>query len=317
LNTSPDPEIVQLIAADLGVDASFVEKDWYAMRIIAALIAANISGIRLVFSGGTSLSKGFGLIQRFSEDLDFKVVVPETSLNRRKCRNYRHQLVDAIRKSSSEWSLNDDEIEPGDEGRFFNCRIAYQQNFAPAIALRPHIRLEISFKPPVLPVEEKPLQSFIAQAMRQQPEVPAIACVSPIETAADKLSALTWRVLSRQPGNKEDDPTLIRHLHDLAALEDSITAYEYFPNLVVKLLKEDERRGRNLNLSVVPPVERLYRMLQCLEGDSVYANEYERFVIGMSYAAEDKRPSFSQALSSAYDIVNRIESAKPESDFSV
>jgi predicted nucleotidyltransferase component of viral defense system len=96
LNTSPDAELVQLIAADLGVDASFIEKDWYAMRIIAALIAANISGIRLVFSGGTSLSKGFGLIQRFSEDLDFKVVLPETGLNRRKRTNYRNQIVDAI-----------------------------------------------------------------------------------------------------------------------------------------------------------------------------------------------------------------------------
>ena len=317
MNTSPDPEIVQLIAADLGVDASFIEKDWYAMRIIAALIAVNTPGVQLVFSGGTSLSKAFGLIQRFSEDLDFKVVLPETGFNQTKRTNYRKQLVDAIRKGGSEWSLNDDEIKVRDKGRFFNCPIAYQQNFTPARALRPHIRLEVSLKPPVLPVEEKPLQSFIAKAMRQQPEVPAIACVSPRETAADKLSALTWRVLSRQGGNKKDDPTLIRHLHDLAALEDSITAYEDFPNLVVTLLKQDERRDKDLNLSVVPPVERLYRMLQCLEGDSVYANEYERFVIGMSYAAEDKRPSFSQALSSAYHIVNRIESAKPESDSSV
>lgn len=173
------------------------------MRIIAALIAANISGIRPVFSGGTSLSKGFGLIQRFSEDLDFKAILPETVLNRGKRTNYRNQIVDAIRKGSSEWSLDDDEIESGNEGRFFNCRIAYQQKFAPAIALRPRIRLEICFKPPVLPVEERPLQSFIAKAMRQQPEVPAIACVSPIETAADKLSALTWRVLSRQGCQKK------------------------------------------------------------------------------------------------------------------
>ncbi|NEP57103.1 MAG: hypothetical protein F6K31_08775 [Symploca sp. SIO2G7] len=41
MNTYPDPEFVQLIAADLGVDASFVEKDWYAMQIIAALTTVN------------------------------------------------------------------------------------------------------------------------------------------------------------------------------------------------------------------------------------------------------------------------------------
>jgi predicted nucleotidyltransferase component of viral defense system len=33
--------------------------------------------MRLVFSGGTSLSKGFGLIQRFSEDLDFSRIESE------------------------------------------------------------------------------------------------------------------------------------------------------------------------------------------------------------------------------------------------
>jgi predicted nucleotidyltransferase component of viral defense system len=87
LSTQLNLDTVELIAADLGVDASFVEKDWYAMRIIAAMIGVT-SNMRLVFSGGTSLSKGFGLIQRFSEDLDFKVVLPSTGFNRRECRNY-------------------------------------------------------------------------------------------------------------------------------------------------------------------------------------------------------------------------------------
>lgn len=308
MNTSPDPEFVQLIAADLGVDASFIEKDWYAMRIIATLTTVNTSGMRLVFSGGTSLSKGFGLIQRFSEDLDFKVILPETGFNRNECRNYRRQLVDAIRKGSSEWSLSDDDIQSYNEGRFFNCQIAYQRRFVSVTALRPHIKLEVIFKPPALPVEEKPLQSFIAQAMRQPPEVSAIACVSPIETAADKLSALTWRVLSRQRGNKQDDPTLIRHLHDLTTLENFITAYQDFPNLVVTLLEEDAERDKDLNLSAIPPIERLLLMLQYLEEDAVYAEEYERFVTGMSYAAEDERSSFSQAMDTAHHIVSRIES---------
>jgi len=305
-------ELVQLIAADLGVDASFIEKDWYAMRIIATLVTVNTSGMRLVFSGGTSLSKGFGLIQRFSEDLDFKVILPETGFNRKECRNYRRQLIDAIRQGSSELSLNDDGIHTHNEGRFFNCQIAYQPNFAPVTALRPHIKLEVTFKPPALPVQEKPLLSFIAQAMGQPPEVAAIACVSPVETAADKLSALTWRVLSRQRGNQQDDSTFIRHLHDLTALENFITASEDFPNLVVTLLEEDAGRDKGLNLSAIPPIERLLLMLQCLESDTVYANEYERFVIGMSYAAENERSSFSQALDTVRQIISRIEFKTPK-----
>jgi predicted nucleotidyltransferase component of viral defense system len=308
LKKFPDPDFFQLIAADLGVDASFIEKDWYAMRIISALTTVKVSGMRLVFSGGTSLSKGFGLIQRFSEDLDFKVILPETDLKRGKRKDYRNQLFDAIRNGSSDWFLNNDDIEVKNEGRFFKCQITYQQNFSLAISLRPHIRVEVSLKQPILPVEEKPLQSFIAQAMKQPPEVSAIACVSPIETAADKLSALTWRVLSRQRGNKRDDPTLIRHLHDLTALESFITAYQDFPNLVFQLLEEDARRDSHLDLSAMPPIERLQKMLQSLEDDPAYADEYERFVTGMSYATENERYSFSRALKTAHRIVSRIDS---------
>ncbi|NET61123.1 MAG: nucleotidyl transferase AbiEii/AbiGii toxin family protein [Symploca sp. SIO2E6] len=277
------------------------------MQIIAALTTVNTSELRLVFSGGTSLSKGFGLIQRFSEDLDFKVILPESGFNRNKCRSYRRQLVDAIRKGSSQWSLNDNDIFSRNQGRFFYCQIGYQCNFALVTTLRPHIKLEISFKSPALPVEEKSLQSFIAQALGNQPEVPAIACVSPIETAADKLSALTWRVLSQQLGNKLDDPALIRHLHDLTALEILLTEYHDFPNLIITLLEEDVGRDKDLNLLAIPPIERLFLMLQYLEDDPVYADEYERFVTSMSYATEDERPSFRQALDSAHRIVSRID----------
>jgi predicted nucleotidyltransferase component of viral defense system len=51
------------------VDESLVEKDWYAIRIIAAISGVKHPKMRLVFSGGTSLAKGYGLIQRFSEDI--------------------------------------------------------------------------------------------------------------------------------------------------------------------------------------------------------------------------------------------------------
>ncbi|MEA5619269.1 nucleotidyl transferase AbiEii/AbiGii toxin family protein [Cronbergia sp. UHCC 0137] len=308
MNTQLNPKIVELIAADLGVDSAFVEKDWYAMRIIAAMITVK-SNMRLVFSGGTSLSKGFGLIQRFSEDLDFKIILPSTGFDRKEARNYRHLLVDAIRKASSDWSLEDEDCESRNKGQFFVCKIAYQQNFQPAVALRPHIKLEITFKPPVLPlqVQEKPLQSFIAQATPNgKPEVPMIACVSPVETAADKLSVLTWRVLSRNREHENDDPTIIRHLHDLTALEDFITKYKDFSNLVVSLLEQDAQRAKGINLSEIPPKQRLQKMLQYLESDPIYANEYDLFVNGMSYALEDDRPSFSQALDTVRSIISRI-----------
>jgi predicted nucleotidyltransferase component of viral defense system len=49
--------LIEAIAAELVVDASLVEKDWYAIRIIAAIAKVQHSTMRLVFSGGTSLAK--------------------------------------------------------------------------------------------------------------------------------------------------------------------------------------------------------------------------------------------------------------------
>jgi MoaA/NifB/PqqE/SkfB family radical SAM enzyme len=52
---SINPERIEAIAAELVVDASLVEKDWYAVRIIAAISRVKHPTMRLVFSGGTSL----------------------------------------------------------------------------------------------------------------------------------------------------------------------------------------------------------------------------------------------------------------------
>ena len=96
MSVFPDNELLEAIAVDLGVDPSFVEKDWHAMRMIAAIAGVRHGELRPVFSGGTSLSKGYGLIQRFSEDLDFKLLFPKANIGRPLRRGYRAAVVDAI-----------------------------------------------------------------------------------------------------------------------------------------------------------------------------------------------------------------------------
>jgi len=63
-------------AVALGTKPDLVEKDWQVVRAIGVLASLDHDGAKPVFSGGTSLSKGWGLIRRFSEDIDFKVIPP-------------------------------------------------------------------------------------------------------------------------------------------------------------------------------------------------------------------------------------------------
>lgn len=229
LNAPPDRQLLEAIATDLGVDPSFVEKDWHAMRLVAVLAGVEHGELRPVFSGGTSLSKAYGLIRRFSEDLGFKLVLPAERIGRAARSEYRRLVIDAIR-DAGDWSIKDSTILVGNQSRYFSCLIGYPAGFDPAPSLRPQVKLEITFSPPALATETRPLRSFVAEARREDPEVSAISCVAPAETAADKLSALAWRVLTRQRGSEEDDPTLVRHLHDLSAWKPLPPSIRGFPS---------------------------------------------------------------------------------------
>ena len=61
---APDFDILGRVAGALAVDEAFIEKDWYILQAIAALVALGTDDITPVFSGGTSLLKGYGLTKR-------------------------------------------------------------------------------------------------------------------------------------------------------------------------------------------------------------------------------------------------------------
>ncbi len=61
-------------AGRLGTSEQNIEKDFWVCWVLDALFnGLEPGGPRLLFKGGTSLSKGFGLISRFSEDIDITV----------------------------------------------------------------------------------------------------------------------------------------------------------------------------------------------------------------------------------------------------
>lgn len=60
-------------AQRIGTTPQNVEKDFWVCWTLDALFNGLPEGPRLLFKGGTALSKGFGLIRRFSEDIDVTV----------------------------------------------------------------------------------------------------------------------------------------------------------------------------------------------------------------------------------------------------
>ncbi len=64
-NAEEFADLVQIVSGERGLRRSSVEKDYWVTHTLWALTTM---GLDVWFKGGTSLSKGFGLIERFSED---------------------------------------------------------------------------------------------------------------------------------------------------------------------------------------------------------------------------------------------------------
>lgn len=58
------------VAQATGIPMAHVEKDFWVTEALRGLaVCSAATGVSIVFKGGTSLSKAFGLIQWFSEDV--------------------------------------------------------------------------------------------------------------------------------------------------------------------------------------------------------------------------------------------------------
>lgn len=296
LKKLPDKELINEASIETGIDPAFLEKDWYAVQLLLLLSAfESDKNVRLVFSGGTSLSKGYGIIKRFSEDIDFILCLSQGhSLSVGQRRAFRKEILSAISAEDS-FKINEESVLRGDNHRFFKVPIQYSRIFDGA-SLRPYLQLEMTFSDLNLPAQERPISSILSEVARQAPEL-RINCVSPLETAGDKLSAFTWRILVRNRSDAKDDPTVIRHLHDIAALEQKILDSQkaFIQTAQISLEHDRTRRGGKVieNLSAS---ERLSKALDMLQKDPLYRKEYARFVDSMSYADEKERINFDRAL---------------------
>lgn len=77
LHDLPDfSELIEVAARNKQIDPGLVEKDYWIMHCLWGL---QQGGFTFELKGGTSLSKGYGLIDRFSEDIDI-LIHPDTDL---------------------------------------------------------------------------------------------------------------------------------------------------------------------------------------------------------------------------------------------
>jgi predicted nucleotidyltransferase component of viral defense system len=302
LNRPPTAQI-KFLEDNFDINPLFTEKDWYTQHILGVISKFESDDFQPVFSGGTSLSKGHQLIQRFSEDVDFRMLPLKDNLTRTFRSSYQDRLVEAILASSPDLKLVE-EVKKRDRSRFLQFKVSYPSEFPQVDAVRPYIQVELSFEPPLLEPQIRPVASLVNQLTQQPPEIASMACLNLSETAADKLAALSWRVVGKEPDADRYDPRIIRHLYDLSFLAPKVSDDPSWSDLSYKTIVRDlQTRDRTLADRIQNPDELLSQLVNKFRTNPLYAQHYRDFVESVAYGDS---PSFEEATGNLSALVDTL-----------
>lgn len=286
---------------------ALVEKDWYVVKALAAIATAEVAPFRLVFGGGTALSRARGLIRRMSEDIDLKII-SENDPTRHELRLLRGQVTKALQDAGFEFDPDNKAYrDSANESRYTIYRLPY-----PAIAsgegvLRPQIQVETACWPMRRAFDTCSVTSFIAEAFKTSAEVPEIACVSIAETAAEKFVALTRRAgaeLANAGGPR--DPTSVRHIYDLHMLREQFDLADVVSLAKEIMIADAQDFGHQFPAYRDNPIAATIHAIEGILTDATFAERYAAFSRDMVYG---EKPDFIEAAVTIADFSRRLSSA--------
>lgn len=258
------------------------EKDLLITEVLRTVVAVESDGIQLVFCGGTCLSKAHGLIERMSEDIDFKLVLPQglsRSARSRLLSQFKKRLAAALMDAG--FAVPADEIVARDENSYVSLNLHYESRFAPVASLRPEIKVELNARPP-LPTSPLPIASML-DVLIQAPRTDLhVECIGVEETLAEKVLSFLRRTAEARAGrNRADyDDRLVRHLYDVAAIARRRQGLALPHECFVALVADDATQFRNQYPEFEEdPVGQMRVVLDALHHEAdAFERDYLRFV---------------------------------------
>ena len=222
-------------AEKIGLSAKSVEKDLWVTQVLHALFSLDISD-RWIFKGGTSLSEAWGLIDRFSEDIDLAIDpmflgAPDGDPTKKQIKKLRKAsslyvaevLAEKLRLRFSELGLDEwlsVEAQPNGEGDNTypeprQIYVRYKSLYADDLQyLLPMIVLEVSARSLMEPVAEAEISSLASKyyPIKDLAPTPVTTAVAG-KTMVEKMFLL--HELFSVEGNGMKAERKSRHLYDL------------------------------------------------------------------------------------------------------
>ncbi|HEU0226890.1 MAG TPA: nucleotidyl transferase AbiEii/AbiGii toxin family protein [Arachidicoccus soli] len=249
---------IQQASIKSGIAAKVIEKDWWVTLVLKAIFEDEYAAY-LSFKGGTSLSKGWQLIDRFSEDIDLAIdrqffgfgdQLSKSGVKRLKraaCEFTSTALKDRLEKKLQELGVPDGVVtitadpirEDFPDTDPQTIRINYPSLLDPVEYIADSVKLEVSARSLNEPATNRPIRSLIGEHMpgfAWSGESFMVPTVEPKRTFMEKAFLLHEEFL--RPVDQIVYLRMSRHLYDLERMmetehaKSALADYDYYQTIV-------------------------------------------------------------------------------------
>jgi nucleotidyltransferase AbiEii toxin of type IV toxin-antitoxin system len=300
-------DLIRIVAAEKGIDPALIEKDYWIMH---GLYGLQQLGLTFELKGGTSLSKGFQMIDRFSEDIDIRIEPPpdqdvKTGKNQTKPahRQSRADFYDYLTKTIRiDGIVSVERDRSVDNNDLFSAgiRLACKTTAPPIEGLREGVLLEAGFAQ-VTPNEPKDISSWAYDYAASRVDIidnraKGVACYDAGYTLVEKLQTISTKYRLRKEG--ETPVEVMRHYYDVHSLLQQPKVQAFVGTAAYKQHKEDhfpKADNKNIRLNdafhlVHPSTRALYEKAYDAGGALYYQG----------------RPTFAEILKTIDDWSDRL-----------
>lgn len=247
-------------AQELGVLPSYIEKDfWVCLTLDILFNSQELKSHKMLFKGGTALSKVYGLINRFSEDIDIVIFRDDlgfdsdtdpTNRELDLSKNKRGELFKKLRDSCQLFmdgnlskTLKDATDDFGcfiyadpDDGDKQTTLLQYKSLYAGADYIKPIVKIEGGARSGISPHQTETVKPYISKLVSNfisDLSVPNVVTIHPMRTFWEKVLILHGLHCGYRDENRipSEANRLSRHYYDVAMLSKSLVGAEALDNI--------------------------------------------------------------------------------------
>ena len=319
--------ILANVAEDKGIVDNAVEKDYWVSMVLRSIFSLPYA-TAFVFKGGTSLSKGWGLIDRFSEDIDLAIDPRYLGFTDVATKDQRTKLSQGSQKIIDGIFAIDIKIKLKEFGLLECCKVIVPEtsvsDLDPVVLfieynsvlqtkmqyIPERIKIEISCRSLMEPSENVEMRSMIEDAYPDEEfslPIFTVPTVVPGRTFLEKVFLLHEEF--NRPNGCTHIERITRHMYDIVKMMNKPFATEAMQNIQLyeDIVAHRKKFTAWSGLDYTTHLPHTISFLPPVSIENVLREDYKQMQIGFIYA---DAPSFDEIMKRLQDLQDKFRALK-------